>query len=190
LFIGPTGVGKTTTIAKIASNLILNEGKNVRLVTADIFRIAAVDQLKTYGEILGVPVKVVNNIFDLHKLQPEFEKYDVVLIDTAGRSHKDEKRINELKTFIKYANCDETYLCLSATTKSEDLKEVIKRYEFAGNYKLIFTKLDETDNYSSILNAVYYSGRPISYFTNGQIVPDDITLAGSEIIASSIVKGN
>lgn len=79
---------------------------------------------------------------------------------------------------------------MSATTKSEDLKEVIKRYEFAGNYKLIFTKLDETDNYSSILNAVYYSGRPISYFTNGQIVPDDITLAGSEIIASSIVKGN
>lgn len=90
-------MGKTTTIAKIASNLILNEGKNVMLVTADIFRIAAVDQLKTYGEILGVPVKVVNNIFDLHKLQPEFEKYDVVLIDTAGRSHKDEKRINELK---------------------------------------------------------------------------------------------
>jgi len=190
LFIGPTGVGKTTTIAKIASNLILNEGKNIMLVTADIFRIAAVDQLKTYGEILGVPVKVVNNIFDLHKLQPELEKYDAVLIDTAGRSHKDEKRINELKTFIKYANCDETYLCLSATTKSEDLKEVIKRYEFAGDYKLIFTKLDETDNYSSILNAVYYSGRPISYFTNGQIVPDDITLAGSEIIASSIVKGN
>ncbi|HHW56564.1 MAG TPA: AAA family ATPase [Clostridia bacterium] len=190
LFVGPTGVGKTTTIAKIASNLILNENKKVMLLTADIFRIAAVEQLKTYGEILGAPVKIVNNIFELHRLQPEFEKYDVVLIDTAGRSHKDETRINELKTFIKYANCDEIYLCLSATTKSEDLKEVIRKYEFVGNYKLLFTKLDETDNYSSILNAIYYSGRPISYFTIGQIVPDDITLAESDIIVSSIVKGN
>lgn len=190
LFIGPTGVGKTTTVAKIASHLILNEGKKVMLVTADVFRIAAVDQLKSYGDILGVPVKVVGNIFEFHKLQPEFEDYDVVLIDTAGRSHKDEKRINELKTFIKYAECDEIFLCLSATTRSQDLKEVINRYDFAGNYKLIFTKLDETDNYSSILNAVYYSGRPISYFTNGQIVPDDLMLADSEIIFSNIVKGN
>ncbi|MGB9809149.1 MAG: AAA family ATPase, partial [Caldanaerobacter sp.] len=189
LFIGPTGVGKTTTVAKIASHLILNEGKKVMLVTADVFRIAAYEQIKSYGDILGVPVRVVSNVFEFHKLQPEFKNYDVVLIDTAGRSHKDEKRVNELKTFMKYAECDEIYLCLSATTRPQDLKEVIKKYDFAGNYKLIFTKLDETDNYSSILNAVYYSGQPISYFTNGQIVPDDLMLADSEIIFSSIVKG-
>jgi flagellar biosynthesis protein FlhF len=190
LFIGPTGVGKTTTVAKIASHLILNEGKKVMLVTADVFRIAAYEQIKSYGDILGVPVRVVSNVFEFHKLQPEFKNYDVILIDTAGRSHKDEKRVNELKTFMKYAECDEVYLCLSATTRPQDLKEVIKKYDFAGNYKLIFTKLDETDNYSSILNAVYYSGQPISYFTNGQIVPDDLMLADSEIIFSSIVKGN
>lgn len=190
LFIGPTGVGKTTTIAKIASNLILNEKKRVILVTADIFRIAGAEQLKTYGDILGIPVKVVNNIFELHKFQHELEQFDIVLIDTAGRSHKDEKKINELKTFVKYSNCNEIYLCLSAATKSNDLKNIIKKYEFAGNYKLLFTKLDETDNYSSILNAKFYAKKPLSYFTNGQIVPDDIYLANVDRIAWSIVKGN
>lgn len=190
LFIGPTGVGKTTTIAKIASNLILNEKKRVILVTADIFRIAGAEQLKTYGDILGIPVKIVNNIFELQKLQNELEQYDIVLIDTAGRSHKDEKKINELKTFVRYSNCNEIYLCLSATTKSNDLENIIKIYEFAGNYKLLFTKLDETDNYSSILNAKFYAKKPLSYFTNGQIVPDDIYLANGDRIAWSIVKGN
>ncbi|MGB9679871.1 MAG: DEAD/DEAH box helicase family protein [Thermoanaerobacteraceae bacterium] len=190
LFIGPTGVGKTTTIAKIASNLILNEKKKVILITADIFRIAAVEQLKTYGDILGVPVKVVNNIFEFNKLLPEIQEYDIALVDTAGRSHKDQKKINELKTFVKYSNCDETFLCLSATTKSEDLEKIIDMYKFAGDYKLLITKLDETDNLSSVINAKYYANRPLSYFTNGQIVPDDIYLANYDEIVLNIIKGN
>ncbi|QSZ26592.1 DEAD/DEAH box helicase family protein [Aceticella autotrophica] len=190
LFIGPTGVGKTTTIAKIASNLILKENKKVILVAADVFRIAGVDQLKIYGDILGVPVIVVNNIFELHKAKEKLDMYDMVLIDTAGRSHNDEKKINELKSFVQYSACNKVYLCLSAATKSMDLKKIIDTYEFINNYSLIFTKLDETDNYSTILNSVYYSKKPLSYITNGQNVPDDIQLADIDIITKNILKVN
>lgn len=190
IFIGPTGVGKTTTIAKIASKLILKEKKNVLLITADIFRIAGAEQLKIYGEILGVPVRVVNNIFDLNKLESEINKYDIVLIDTAGRSHNDSRKMQELKTFLQYGSYDEIYLCLSAATKSNDAKKIIKSYDFIDDYNLIFTKLDETDNYSVILNSIYYSKKPISYVTTGQIVPDDIYLADSRMIAQNILKGN
>ncbi|WHE08157.1 AAA family ATPase [Thermoanaerobacterium thermosaccharolyticum] len=190
VFIGPTGVGKTTTIAKIASQLILKEKKNVLLITADIFRIAGAEQLKIYGEILGVPVKVVNNIFDLNRLESEISKYDVVLIDTAGRSHTDSRKMQELKTFLQYGSYDDIYLCLSATTKTSDAKKIIKSYDFINDYNLLFTKLDETDNYSVILNSIYYSKKPISYVTTGQIVPDDICLADSKMIAQNILKGN
>ncbi|AFK86807.1 MULTISPECIES: DEAD/DEAH box helicase family protein [Thermoanaerobacterium] len=190
VFIGPTGVGKTTTIAKIASNLILREKKKVLLITADIFRIAGAEQLKIYGEILGVPVMVVNNIFDLNRLEGEISKYDVVLIDTAGRSHTDSKKMQELKTFLQYGTYDEVYLCLSAATKNSDIKKIIKSYDFIDEYNLLFTKLDETDNYSVILNSIYYSKKSVSYVTNGQMVPDDISLADSKMIAQNILKGN
>nr|WP_231968872.1 DEAD/DEAH box helicase family protein [Thermoanaerobacterium sp. RBIITD] len=190
IFIGPTGVGKTTTIAKIASNLILKENKKVLLITADIFRIAGAEQLKIYGDILGVPVKVVNNIFDLHKLNNELDMYDIVLVDTAGRSHNDERKMHELKTFLQYSSCDEIYLCLSAATKDSDIKNIVKSYDFINDYNLIFTKLDETDNYSVILNSIFYSKKPLSYITNGQIVPDDISIADRRLIAQNILKGN
>lgn len=189
IFIGPTGVGKTTTIAKLASNLILNEKKNVLLVTTDIFKIAGAEQLKIYADILGINMKIMNNIFDLRKSEDEFNMYDAVLIDTSGRSHKDEKKMSEIKTLLKYGEYDEIYLCLSATTRSNDLKKIIETYEFINDYNLIFTKLDETDDYSSILNTIYYSKKHISYVTTGQIVPDDISLANAELITKNILEG-
>jgi len=187
MLIGPTGVGKTTTIAKLAANYGLLEGRKVALVTVDTYRIAAVEQLKTYAEIIGIPCEVVFNPADIMKALEKHSHRDVVLIDTAGRSPHNEEQIAELTEFIKEGNPDEIILVLSATTRSEDILEIYNCFNIIRVDKIIFTKLDETSNYGNILNAVHKTRTPMAYITNGQNVPDDIKVPDPAELARVIL---
>ena len=178
--IGPTGVGKTTTIAKLAANYTILDKKKVALVTVDTYRIAAVEQLKTVGEIIGVPVDVVFTPQNLkNTISGHYEK-DFVFIDTAGRSHKNHLQMSEIKGFLEAAEPDEIFLVLSAATRYRDMLDIVDKYCQINIKKIIFTKLDETTTYGSILNIVDKTKKQLSYFTTGQSVPDDIELADPE----------
>lgn len=186
--IGPTGVGKTTTIAKLASNFVLSGSMNVGLITADTYRIAAVEQLKTYSEILGIDIGVVYNNSDLlDNIKNMQRNNDIILIDTAGRSHKNSNNLIELQELLSATPNSEKYLVLSVTTKYEDLINIINAYSAITDFKIIFTKLDETSCYGSILNICYLTGKTISYVTFGQSVPDDMEVAQPEKIAKALL---
>ncbi|UMZ73380.1 flagellar biosynthesis protein FlhF [Natranaerofaba carboxydovora] len=172
--IGPTGVGKTTTVAKLAARFTLAEKKKVGLVTVDTYRIAAVEQLKTYGDILSLPVEVVLTPQELKNAIKNFSDKDVILIDTAGRSHRNEMQMSEIKNFIETGNPSISYLVLSLGTKYEDLKEILRKYENIRVDGYIFTKTDETETMGNILNIVSQTKTGFSYITTGQDVPDDI----------------
>lgn len=188
---GPTGVGKTTTIAKLSSKLILEEKKKIAIFTADTYRIAAVEQIKTYANILSIPVEIIYEPKDLEEFLPKYKEYDYILVDTAGRSHKNKVQIDDLKAlfeaFSKYSIL--TYLVLSATTKYTDLKHITSLYEDMTEYSLIFTKLDETSAIGNILNVKLDTGRPLSYISYGQNVPDDIEVMNPQIIAKQVLGG-
>ena len=177
MLIGPTGVGKTTTIAKLSSNYILHNNYNVGLITADTYRIAAVEQLKTYADILGIEVGIVYEPEELlDKLNLMLGIHDIIIVDTAGRSHKNKENFDELRRMI-FAVKDiniEKYLVLSMTTKLEDMLDIIDRFSEMCEFKIIFTKLDETLTYGSLLNICYKTGKKVDYLTTGQNVPDDI----------------
>ncbi|NLV16967.1 MAG: flagellar biosynthesis protein FlhF [Syntrophomonadaceae bacterium] len=185
--IGPTGVGKTTTIAKLAAKFSLGEGKKVALITIDTYRIAAVEQLKTYTDIIGLPLEVVFKPQDLKTAIDRFLSYDIILIDTAGRSPRNEDQMADLVKFIEAANPDETFLVLSATTRTSDLQEALSKFGTLNIDKIIFTKLDETTCYGPILNVVTHTRKRLSYVTNGQNVPDDIELPDSSRLARLVV---
>lgn len=188
VFIGPTGVGKTTTIAKLSSQFIFNDKLNVGFITADTYRIAAVEQLKTYADILDSEVGVVYNCDDIVEKINEFKIInDVIFIDTAGRSHKNMENLNELKSFLDVIPNAEVYLVLSITTKYEDLLSIIEAYSKISDFKIIFTKLDETSCLGSVLNICYETGKEISYATDGQNVPDDIDIIKPEKIARDLL---
>lgn len=193
-FVGPTGVGKTTTIAKIASKFKLSNHKKVALITADTYRIAAVEQLNTYANILDVPVKVVYTAKEMCDAVDEFKDYDIILIDTAGRSHKNiqqKDELMELYNAIKDKEVDiETFLVLSVTTKYKDLKNISDSYKDMGDYRLLFTKLDETTSLGNILNLKLFTGAPVSYTTSGQNVPDDIETINVQGLAKQLLGGN
>ncbi|MGE5654600.1 MAG: hypothetical protein ACM3ZQ_10150 [Bacillota bacterium] len=172
--IGPTGVGKTTTIAKLAARSALIERQKVGLVTIDTYRIAAVEQLKTYGRILGLPVEVVFTPDELRETLARMQDMDCIYVDTAGRSHHNAPQMAELCNFHEAAQPDITYLVLSTTTKYRDLMEIIVSYEVLHPHGLVFTKLDETESYGSIFNVVALLQKPLAYITFGQNVPDDI----------------
>lgn len=188
VFIGPTGVGKTTTLAKIAADFTLNKQKKVGLITADTYRIAAVEQLKTYAEILNIPVSVVYSPNEIRDAISKFSDKDLILIDTAGRSHKNKSHFEELKTLVNAISADETYLVMSANTSKAAAREILEYYSFIKNYKLLFTKLDETPVPGIIVNARYLTGRPLSYTTAGQSVPDDLDVANPKAIVSSFLS--
>ncbi len=190
LFIGPTGVGKTTTLAKLAANMVINEKRKVGLITSDTYRIAAVEQLKTYSEIIGVPLSIIYSPAEITNTISGYKDKDLVLVDTAGRSHKDQYQLMELKSLLKYSIDNEVYLLISATTKFSDCLEIIKSYSFLDNYKLIFTKLDETSTLGLLLNVAYITKKPISYITIGQSVPDDIEVADKSKIINSLLGDN
>lgn len=190
-FLGSTGVGKTTTIAKLASNLKLGQKKKVMLATADTYRIAAVEQLKTYANILDVPLEVIYDHEELGNAIDEFRKYDVCLIDTAGRSHKNKDQISDIKKLIEQVpiNEREIYLVLNAGSKYSDLKEIAEVYSEITDYILIFTKLDETSKEGVLLNMRMLTKRPLSYVTWGQNVPDDIGEVDAQKIAKKLLGG-
>jgi flagellar biosynthesis protein FlhF len=187
MFVGPTGVGKTTTLAKIAANYLLDQKKSIGLITADTYRIAAVEQLKTYAEILGIPVTVVYTPAEIKEAISMYAGKDMILIDTAGRSHKNKAQFDELKALITAAEANEIYLVLSATTSSSNCREILKSYSFLTNYKLIFTKTDEAPVPGIILNARYLTGKSLSYITTGQSVPDDIEVANIDKITKNLI---
>ena len=191
LFVGPTGVGKTTTIAKLSSKLILEQKKKIAILTADTYRISAVEQIKTYAGILSIPVEVVYQKEEIKDILPKYKDYDYVLVDTAGRSHKNKNRMDDLKGFMEAF--DEfnvsTYLVLSATTKYKDLKKIVDLYEDISSFSLIFTKLDETDAIGNILNIKLDTGMSLSYVSYGQNVPDDIEVMNPQVIAKQVLGG-
>lgn len=191
-FVGPTGVGKTTTIAKIASKFKVNYNKNIAFITADTYRIAATDQLRTFANILDTPLSVIYTATELNSAVAEYEQADVIFVDTAGFSHKNETQRNDMRALLAGLSPEyekSVYLVLSATTKYRDLISIIDSYKDIADYKLIFTKLDETSSYGNLLNIKLYSDAGISYVTNGQNVPDDIEVFDTQKIVKQLLGG-
>ena len=177
--IGPTGVGKTTTIAKLAANFRLRDGIKIGLVTVDTYRVAAVEQLRTYAEIIDLPMKVVTNSIEMRRALDELVGLDLILIDTGGRSPRDELKIQELKSLLAEAQVDEVHLVLSLTAGVSSLKATVEKFSSANTTALILTKLDEAAGMGSLLTAARRLPLPVSYLTTGQDVPDDIEMANA-----------
>ena len=191
-FIGPTGVGKTTTLAKIASRYKVEKEKRVAFLTADTYRIAATEQLRIYANILDAPMNITYSADEMNAAIERLGDYDLIFVDTAGFSHRNEAQRGDMKSLI--AGLDEeyekeVYLVLSATTKYKDLLEIADMYREIADYKLIFTKLDETTTYGNILNVKLYSGAALSYMTAGQNVPDDIEVFDTQKIVKQLLGG-
>lgn len=189
-FIGPTGVGKTTTIAKIASLHTLVHNREVALITSDTYRIAAVEQLRTYANILGIPIKVVYTKEEMLEAIDFFKDKDLVLIDTAGRSHKNSAHQSELYELLESVDDKDVYLTLSVATKYRDLMKIVNVYKSMCDFKIIFTKLDETLSYGNILNIKMATKAKLSYVTFGQNVPDDISEINPHEIAKNLLGGD
>ncbi len=192
-FIGPTGVGKTTTIAKLASKFCVEQKKKVALLTGDTYRIAAVEQLRTYANILEVPFRVIYTKDEMKSNIEEFIKYDYIMVDTAGHSHKNGAQKSDMKQFVSGVPESvekEIYLVVSATTKCRDLYRIADAYSDIGSYKIIFTKLDETTALGNILNLKLYTGAELSYITCGQNVPDDIADFHPQKLVKQLLGGN
>lgn len=194
-FVGPTGVGKTTTIAKLASEFKLNKKAKVGMITSDTYRIAAVEQLRTYANILDIPLQVVFTVEEMNHAVKQFKGYDIIFVDTAGRSHKNTEHCDELFHLIKDISLDEevekdTYLVLSAATKYKDLLHITDIYDNLSEYKLIFTKIDETSSIGNILNLKLKTEKSLSYISSGQAVPDDIGIIDMQKIAKQLLGGS
>jgi flagellar biosynthesis protein FlhF len=185
--VGATGVGKTTTIAKLAANFRLRSGIKLGLVTVDTYRVAAVEQLRTYAEIIDLPMKVVTNPLEMRRALDELAGLDLVLIDTAGRSPKDELQIQELKSLLAEAHVDEVHLVLSMTSSRQSLEAAAEKFSAAGTTAVILTKLDEASGMGAVLSLARRVGLPISYLTAGQAVPDDIEPAHPRRIARLVL---
>ena len=186
--VGPTGVGKTTTLAKIAASYMLNHKKQVGFITADTYRIAAVEQLKTYAEILGMPVTVIYSPNEMEAAIKNYSDKDIILIDTAGRSYRNKAQLDELKSLVLASGADEVFLALSMTTSPKICKEILNSYSFLEDYKLIFTKTDEALSSGIVLNARFFTGRSLSYMTTGQNVPDDIEIVDIDKITKNLLR--
>jgi len=170
---GPTGVGKTTTIAKMAGRLALIERKRVGLITIDTYRIGAIEQLNTYADIMNIPFKSVFSVKEMESALESMKDCDVILIDTTGRSSKNVMQIAELNSFIQKISTNNIHLVISATTKDKDISSIVQGYNTLNFNSVIITKLDETTTYGSILNILQCAGKPLSFVTTGQNVPDD-----------------
>ncbi len=186
--VGPTGVGKTTTIAKLAANFRLRERKRVALVTVDTYRIAAVEQLRTYADIIDLPMHVVSTADETRLALESLADYDLVLMDTAGRSPHDEIRIQELKAIMAAAQPDEVQLVLSTTTGSRALQRTAEKFAGVGITSLLLTKLDESVGLGDLLPLLRGTRLPISYVTNGQNVPDDIQEASVADLPGAMLR--
>jgi len=186
--VGPTGIGKTTTLAKLAAEFAFEKHKKVAIITVDTYRIAAVEQLKAYAEILNLPLEVVFTPSEFKGAIDKYSDNDLILIDTAGRSQRNSMQLVELKSFIDAAGYRlEIYLLLSATTKDKELIDIVDNFKKVSFHKLIFTKLDETVTFGPILNLSTQIPQGISYVTTGQNVPEDIEEANAHKLAKLII---
>lgn len=188
--VGPTGVGKTTTIAKLAANFRLREKKRVGLITVDTYRVAAVEQLRTYADIIDLPMEVVATPREMREAVLRLGDLDLVLMDTAGRSPRDEVRIQELKSMLGEAEADEVHLVLSSTASAKSLIGTVDRFAEVGATAMLLTKLDEATNLGHLLPVVRNSPMPLSYLTDGQDVPDDIQVADPRKFAQLLLAMN
>lgn len=191
-FIGPTGVGKTTTIAKLASSFTVNDGKKAALLTADTYRIAAAEQLRTYAQILEVPFRVIYTPEEFQDSVRDFKDYDYIFVDTAGHSHQSQEQLEQVKEYMKPLGDKakvQVFLVLSATTKYRDLLKITDSYKEIAEYQLIFTKLDETTTLGNLLNIKLHADTPIAYITDGQNVPNDIERFNPQKIVKQLLGG-
>ncbi len=191
-FIGPTGVGKTTTIAKLASQLCVNHKKKVVLLTTDTYRIAAAEQLRTYASILDVPFRVIYTEEEMTKAIDDYKDYEYILVDTAGHSQHNTEQKDSMAHFLRCVDDKvdkDTYLVVSATTKYRDLLAIADAYSEFTDYKLIFTKLDETTTLGNLFNLCMHTGASMSYVTCGQNVPDDIEVFSPQSTVKQLLGG-
>lgn len=187
-FVGPTGVGKTTTLAKLAAHAALFHNKKTAVITADTYRIGAVDQLRTYADILNVPLDVVMTPEEMAKAINSHQDKDAIFIDTAGRPSKNAEQLQELRMMLDTVPEKITFLVLSCTTKSSDMLRIADDFQLAGYDHLIFTKADESRSLGTILNVAHHTGCPVAYVTTGQNVPDDILQAEPNKLATLMVE--
>lgn len=186
-FVGPTGVGKTTTIAKLAAHFVLYKNKKVAMVTSDTYRVGAIEQLKHYGDLLEIPVHVVYRPKEVKEILADLKGYDLLLVDTMGFSPNNRMQIKKIKGLLDALNPDDIHIVISAATKNRDMVDILNNYKELQYKKIIITKLDETKSYGMILNALKMTGCKLSYFTMGQNVPDDIEIASADKIAEMIL---
>lgn len=186
-FVGPTGVGKTTTLAKVAAKNILKEHKKIAFITTDTYRIGAIEQLKTYAQILSVPVKVSYSLHDYKQALNDFSNYDMIFVDTAGRNFRDDDYVKELEEQIQVKM--KVYLVLALTAKQKDILEIYEQFNHLPIKEIIFTKLDETNQYGSILNLALKHNLSVAYLTNGQDVPEDLLQPTPQLMTQYILGG-
>ena len=187
--IGPTGVGKTTTLAKLAASFKLRHGRRVAMITCDTYRIAAVEQLRTYASIIGVPLEVVMSPSDMEAACARLGDRDVILIDTAGRSQRDSERLEELRGFVDAGDPHEVHLVLSSTASEKVLLREVEAFAAIRTDKIVLTKLDEAVSFGMLLNVVRRVRKPISFVTTGQEVPDQIEVGRSNRLADLVMNG-
>ncbi|MFJ8234344.1 flagellar biosynthesis protein FlhF [Ureibacillus sp. NPDC094379] len=187
--LGPTGVGKTTTIAKMAARAVLEKKKKIGFITTDTYRIAAIEQLKTYANLLQAPVEIVYNANDYKAAIKKFEHLDLIFIDTAGRNYKEAKYVNDLKKLIEFDEEVESFLVLSLTAKEKDMETITEQFEEIPIEKFIFTKIDETNTIGTMFNLMIKYNKGLAYYTNGQEVPEDIEEANIEKLLELFFQG-
>jgi len=188
LVLGPTGVGKTTSIVKLAADFSVKQKKNVGIINTDTYRIGAQEQLQTYADILGVPIQVVYHAHELEEAMDNMSDRDIIFVDTAGKRPGDEQHKDDLLEIVRILKPEDILLCLTATTSFASIKEMVDTYGFVGDYRVMITKLDETKYRGSILNISWYTQKPLAYVTTGQDVPDDIEIADVESLVKQIVR--
>ncbi|MBP8128266.1 MAG: flagellar biosynthesis protein FlhF [Candidatus Hydrogenedentes bacterium] len=186
---GPTGVGKTTNLAKLAALYTVRERARVALLTADTYRIAAPEQLRVYANIIGLPLRVVNDLKELGEALHDMRRFDLVFMDTAGNSQFNLEQINELKSLLQEVQPYETVLTMSANTHLEDLRSVVSNFKCLNPTSVLFTKIDETRQYGAMLSILVEASLPLSYISVGQNVPDDIRVASTAHVANLVMEG-
>jgi len=189
LVLGPTGVGKTTTIVKLAADFSVRQKKKVGIINTDTFRIGAQEQLQTYADILGVPLQVIYRADELEGALDSMSDRDIIFVDTAGKRPGDEQHKEDMLDIVRILKPEDILMCLSASTSFAAIKEMVDTYGFVDEYRLMITKLDETKYRGSLLNISWYTQRPLAYVTTGQNVPDDIEVVNVESIAKEILRG-
>jgi len=188
LVLGPTGVGKTTTIVKLAADFSVKQKKKVGIINTDTYRIGAQEQLQIYTDILDVPLQVIYWVDELESALDSMSDRDVIFIDTAGKRPGDDQHKDDVLKMVQILKPEDILLCLSASTGFASIKEMVDTYGFVDDYRLLITKLDETRHRGPLLNISWYAHKPLAYVTTGQNVPDDIEVVNVELIAKQIIS--